>query len=244
MLPTLIAVELLKLKRSKVLRLAVAAPLFTVALQIVSFLTSPLRSEQMATWELYLQQCRAVWAVFGFSLMLACLAALALGMEAENWKLLLAQPVVRRHVFWTKLLSLMALAALAQFLLFAGSIAGGLAVGLSGGIPWGQALLFAAAVPAAFPVIAFQFALSLRFRSFLVPVAVGLMGHFVCMIGFNLTIEGYRPGAYLPWAFNLKALQVSGPTQTFGFSDLLIAGAMGSVLAMGAQIWFERRDVD
>lgn len=238
-----VAVEIAKYRRSKLIVTFAALPLFLCATVLLNYkLRTGIQDTPMWSWGIYLQTVRALWAVVGCALLAALLAAFSTGMEtrADAWKLLLVQPVPKTAYFWGKLLPLMGLSALSQMLLLAGAVASGWILGLPAPFPREETWTFPAAAAALLPVLALQFWISLRVRSFVLPLGFCLMAQFACIIGSSVRLYGVRPSYYFPWSFPLRALRASGGPAPE--SDLPIALAMACVIALFSYFDFLRRE--
>ena len=141
---------------------------------------------------------------------------------------MLTQPVPRNAVFLGKFLPLIGLMGIAQLALFAVTLVLGLALEIPADIPWRELRISLAAIPAMLPVLAFQFWLSLAWRSFVLPVGAGFFGAFITIVSSQISVGNFRPASLLPWSFPFTALQVSGES----VDDPLLHLVLGSVIAL------------
>jgi hypothetical protein len=200
---TVLLVECLKLRRSPALWVAVGTP---VALSVLLCLGLMARTEIVDSpywnWGYYCQMTRAMWGVFVFPALLATMAALSLGVEhrQDNWKSQLVQPVPVGFLYWAKFLVLVALVACSQIVLYGSTLLLGRALQLPGWPPAIELVTALAVIPASLPVLAFQFGLSLTWRSFVLPVGIGIFAHFISLVAASVPIAGFRPGYYSPFS--------------------------------------------
>jgi erythromycin esterase len=238
---TVLAVECLKLRRSPALWVAVGTPLALSTLLCLGLLArSGIVDGPFWNWGYYFQMTRAMWGVFVFPVLLATLAALSLGVEhrQDNWKSQLVQPVPVGSLYWAKFLVLVALVACSQAVLYGSTLLLGRALQLPGSPPAAELLTALAVIPASLPVLSFQFGLSLTWRSFVLPVGIGIFAHFISLVAASVPIAGVRPGYYSPWTFSLRALRVSGGGVDAPVLELAIACSMGLAILWVVQLHF------
>lgn len=234
-------VECLKLHRSPALWVAVGTPVALSALLCLGLMArTELADSPYWDWGYYFQMTRAMWGVFVFPALLATLAALSLGVEhrQDNWKSQLVQPVPVGFLYWAKFLVLVALVACSQIVLYGSTLLLGRALQLTGWPPAIELVTALVVIPASLPVLALQFGFSLNWRSFVLPVGIGLFAHFISLVAASVPIAGFRPGYYSPWSFLLRALRVSGAGVVAPVLELAIACAMGLAILWIVQLHF------
>jgi len=239
-----LGVEWLKLRRSPALFVALGTPLALSALLCLSLLARPeIDASPYWSWKYYFQMTRAFWGVFVFPMLLATLAALSLGVEHrnDNWKSQLVQPVPVGSLYWAKFLVLVLLVAGSQAVLYGSTLLLGRALELPGSPPPLELLTALAVIPAALPVLAVQFGLSLNSRSFVLPVGIGIFAHFISLISSSVPVAGIRPGYYMPWSFSLRALRVSGTGVDHILVELAIACCMALAILWVVQLHFTEK---
>ncbi len=231
--------EMLKLRRTLALRLAIVMPLLLVALQFmyvvrVHRLRGPL-------WQNLIQGTMG-WSILVLPLTAALLTALLNGIEhrENNWKLLFALPVSRHAVYTAKVIAAQVLLALSHAVLWGALLAAGLLLHILfpalryGPPPWQElaqrlALMYAAAGA----MIAIHVWVSARARSFMVPLGLGIAAAMVSVAGardWSLT--------FYPWMF---AANVTSPDRLPIALTLGVAGGF-AISALGA--WdTARRDI-
>lgn len=239
-----LTVEFLKLRRSPALFVALGTPLALSALICLSLLARPeVGDSPFWSWRYYFQMTRAFWGVFIFPMLLATLAALSLAVEHrnDNWKMQLVQPVPLGSFYWAKFFVLVLLMACSQLVLYGSTLLFGQALELPGSPPAVELFTVFAVIPAALPILAFQFGLSLNWRSFVFPVGIGLFGHFISLVSSSVPIAGIRLGYYMPWSFSLRAMRVSGAGVQHPLFELAIAGCLALAILWVVQLHFTER---
>jgi hypothetical protein len=203
--------EWLKTRRSLASQLVIVGALFTPAIVIGARL---LHLDKVAAlsakpdfWPSLWHNCWESMAIFFLPMGAILATALVTQIEIRNntWKLVHTLPLTHATIFFSKLLVIVVL--MAEFVaLFA------LGVCLAGALP---AVLSGLAVPAnapfasfardaafyfvdALPIVAIQYALGLRFKSFLVPVGAGFLAWVAALAALSSKF-----GAWLPYAYTI-----------------------------------------
>jgi ABC-2 type transport system permease protein len=236
----LLAVEVLKLKRSLALVFVFVAP----ALVAVFTMMNALRTGDARSWSAWLTGSSFMWAVFLLPMSVTALAALLAQMEhvPRTWDYLRALPTQRWHVFAAKALLLVAMAWLMSVLVpLYTSLALLLADALSeatvmtGSLDLWAFLLTALKLGiAAMVVITIQFWTALRFASFVPSLAVGIAGTF-----FAVAAYGAPEGRFYPWLMPVNVLANDATANT---TALLLGGGVGAFLMVIAVLHLSRRE--
>ncbi len=233
--------EILKLKRTLALWLAVLTPGLIVVLQFAFVLRIPQSRLKKGIWPL-LEQSLIMWAIFLLPLLACLLAALLNGLEHRdnNWKQLFALPVSRWSVYGAKVMAAHALVALGSLAVWAGLIATGYTLHLIlpdvpfGPPPWWSLTkrlgLFLAAASA---LISIHVWVSARLKTFAVPLGLGVAAVLVSIVAAN-----DRLMTWWPWMFPVNTTQ---PERSAAALILGIGGGI-AITALGA--WdMSRRDI-
>lgn len=233
--------EMLKLRGTLALAMALAAPLLVVGVFCAQLLVMPARplppdgADQ--AWQMLSVGVMGLWCFLMLPLYTTLQAALLANMEHANrqWKHLLALPVARHHHFFAKgwalaLLSCVSAVVLYLAILLAGHLLPLLrpALGFEGPAPW-QALLgtVLAATSAAALMAVLQLFVALRAGNFTVAVGVGMAAS---VAGF-LVGQSERYGPWYPWTMPLHTTTQDGLHQwTLAVAGLATALALGGVL--------------
>lgn len=246
-----LSTELLKMKRTLGFWLALLAPLVVAGLE---FLVMASQGEEMIEfangqpWHWHLKFTLTLWGLFVLPLLVTLETALLAGWEHGNntWKLLYAQPVPRWMITAAKQFSGLVLLGISHLFLGIAVIGTGLllnridpSLGLTARIPWltmiGYSLLI---FLISWLIIAVHSFVSLRWSSFVVAMAVGVVA---TMSGvFFIRSEEYAP--FYPWAMQgliaNKLLEDGWPVAQ------LVWGIGGGLLIFLVSNWYlSRRDV-
>jgi len=252
--------EILKLKRTLALWMALLAPLVVVALQFLIVLT---RGEDLIRaganpWVFLSRNIFMLWSIIMLPLFIALEAALLGHIEhsGSNWKHIFATPLPRRSIYVAKLLAGLILAALGSLVMFC-------LILLSGGIlaqikpvlalaetpcPWIR-FLELAFVPfvAAWLLIAIHTWISLRWPNFVLALGIGVAGTMASLFLINSEY-----GLHFPWtipalAVNTRINQLFGgdpsPVAAQVQSSVLLALILAAVVAVLGCLHVTRRDV-
>jgi lantibiotic transport system permease protein len=248
--------EWLKLRRSLVSWMILAAGLFTPAIVftfrlvrhrgLVDAYRSPL------FWEALWKQTWESVAVVLLPLAVVVLVALVLHVEEKNntWKQLYVSPRSYTEIYFTKLAVLLVLLLCLFGVLNVGMVLSALApVMLVNDLPWPVAPLplgtFALRnttyLLEALPVVAVQYVLGLRFRNVLVPVGVGLAGWLAAagLLSWNYVFV-------LPWGHSaLEFIMTTGSSAGRGLPTALpLVSVVSFVGLVALGLAYARRDGD
>lgn len=227
--------EALKLRRTRALWLAGAAPLSVIALYTLLILTGGADPSGIG-WDGTAGALLGLWAMLMLPLYVALLTALINGVDhdAHGWKHLFALPVPRWCVHMAKLGAALALAAFSSFVLAAGVVVmiGALKIAGFGGteagtIPYRLAFEGAARTYAgAFFIIAIHHALSQRVRGFEWPIGIGI----VATIFATQAVGSPDYWLYLPWTYPTITVGGNDPSAATWAIGLSTAGGMLAAL--------------
>lgn len=204
---TAILAEMIKLRRSLVLLPFLGAPACVIAFAAL-FLTL---GGGVMPWHVFLQEGLVTWAYFLLPLTLAAISVLLAQMEHGQgmWNHLLVLPLPRWQIFAAKAAVMALLLVAMQALVFGALILTGLAlenlvpgVDVTGPIIADElGLAMAAMSIASLGSLILQLWAALRFRSFVPPLLVGIVGTFC-----GLVITASRKAIYFPWLLQIYAL--------------------------------------
>ena len=205
--------EFIKLKRSLVLMVCLAAPLCAATFPVMVMLNKP----GPTPWVKLLAEGAAVWAYFMFPMAVTALSVLMAQIEhgPRMWSHLLTLPTRRTSIFLAKIVVLAALVLLmalalytflyAVILMAAHLIPGARA---TGDPQWGETLVSLLLLNGAgLMMVVVQLWVALRFRNFAVPLVVGIVGTFLA-----LAVRSARQGVFLPWLAPAYAFTLPAPT--------------------------------
>ena len=244
--------EVLKLNRTIALKIVFIAPAFIFVTVFILAWQAPFSSMQLGLgdeWSHLVRRNLLLWAALMMPMFVTMITALLAGLEHTDnqWKSLLARPISRWTVYVTKLVVALVLVALSTLVLLCGILLSGFI------LPYIQPqLTFKTAVPWAmllhncFYIVALEFLaltiqhwVSLRWRSFSVAVATGMIA---LVLGFMAATAGRQAGwpKYFPWALPMLVIAQKS-------HDLALAALIGFpigliVVALGC-FEFSRRDI-
>ncbi len=203
--------EWLKTRRSLASQLVIVGAFFTPVIVIGARLLHLSKVAALSAkpdfWTALWHSCWESMAIFFLPMGVILATALVTQIEIRNnvWKQVHTLPLTHATIFFSKLLVIVVL--MAEFVvLFV------LGVFLAGALP---AILSGVAVPPNFPsgifareaafyfldalpIVAIQYALGLRFKSFLVPIGVGFLAWVTALAALSSKF-----GAWLPYAYTM-----------------------------------------
>jgi lantibiotic transport system permease protein len=228
-----LAVELIKLRRSLALLLATVAP----ALVAVFLFFNLLRMEKPGPWAMALQSSAAIWAFFMLPMSVTALTALVAHTEhgPRAWDFLRALPRPRWHLYAAKAIAVLGVVA-AMSLLLAGATLAVVeaaawfkpAITPTGERDVGAFLMLLGRVfLSAWLLVAIQLWVALRYASFVPALAVGIGGTFFAVVATSAKL-----GVFMPWQIPVNQL-ASDPDRAL---LALALGALGGCAAIGGML--------
>lgn len=193
MLKRCVAAEWLKLKHSHIWILMMVLPIISVLIGCGNFYMNQgvLRKEWYSLWS----QVGLFYGEFFFPVLIAILCATISRLEHynKNWNMVMTAPVPVSCVYLAKLVITAGMLLFVQGFFFVLYYLGGLLSGLSAPLP--------AEIPgwllrgwlAGITISSLQLALSIKIRSFAVPVGIGL-----CCVFFGLGMYVLKMGMFFP----------------------------------------------
>jgi hypothetical protein len=187
----IISIEAMKLRRTLALKVSIMVPLAVIAITLTMNLLRSYGSEFVGDhpngWDtLILDQTLILWLFVLFPLFVTLEAALLAGVEhrENNWKHIFALPIPRWTIYMAKLMVGFGLVVVSSVVLAVGTVVQGAIIamfrpdlGLSLPIPWDLVFLRNFGfLPAALFMLAIQIWVAIRWRSFTVPMVVGIVG--------------------------------------------------------------------
>jgi hypothetical protein len=247
--------ETLKMRRTIAWKMAVLAPGLLVLLAFFATWQAPFstinRFGPNQEWEALTRFCMRLWAILMFPLYIMLQSALLAGLDhaGGQWRSILARPLPRWTFYATKLTLVIGLAVAGSALLVLGIALDGVvlphlqrAVVFSPPIPWSMILRNSAQVfGLAFAGLAIQNWISLRWQSFSVAMAAGIvllvLGVFAGAVGQS-TDSSLR---FFPSALPMLIMTRNAANVAVG---LRISAVCGVLVAIAAGIDFCRREVN
>jgi lantibiotic transport system permease protein len=239
--------ELLKLKRTVALRVAVVAPMVVV---VVMFLVFHQRQQAGATgfdlWFRFSKEIMGLWALLMLPLFVTLEAALlgALESSEKNWKHIFALPIPRGAIYSAKIITTIGIIGLSKIVLLVGTIGAGVLLGLLkpdyqlslSSFPFRQMLLmYLTTYLLSWMMITIQMWVSVRWQSFTISVSTGISA---TVFGYML-INSAKWGRIYPWTLPVNVLVANGNITR----ALMISLIGGLLIAILGGLEFIRRDV-
>ncbi len=185
MLKRCITAEWLKLRHSRIWIILVILPIISVFIGSTNFYLNQgiLSKEWYSLWS----QVSLFYGEFFFPILIAICCGYMWRLEHlnRNWNMIMTAPVSLATIFLAKLLVVGVLLIFVQGLFFLLYLIGGKLVGLTSSLPSELVEWFIQGWIASVTISSFQLVLSMRFRSFAVPIGIGLCATF---IGFGMYI--------------------------------------------------------
>ena len=234
--PSLLAAEVIKLKRSSVWVVAVVLPLLAVITGTFNFYRN--LGVFSAEWGALTSQISLFYSMFFCSLGVALLASAAWRMEhrGTSWNAMRTSPHSPVSVVLAKtLVIVLPVLAMQLALIVLAWISGAFVMGLGLAMPSTVIASNLLAVVSIIPLIALQSLLSMLMRSFAAPVALGFVG---CVLGFGLG-AAQNPLAYaIPQGLVSMTLSLGSTALTAGELDAAsMVPLLLSIVGVGAVMW-------
>ena len=234
--PSLLAAEVIKLKRSSVWVVAILLPLLAVITGSFNFYRN--QGVFSAEWGVLTSQISLFYSMFFCSLGVALLASAAWQMEhrGTSWNAMRTSPHSPVSVVLAKsLVILLPVLTMQVTLIVLAWISGAFVMRLGLAMPGAIIASNLLAVVSIIPLIALQSLLSMLMRSFAAPVALGFVG---CVIGFGLG-AAQSPLAYaIPQGLVSMTLSLGSTAMTAGELDAAsMLPLLLSVAGVGAVMW-------
>jgi len=245
-----LSAEQLKLKRTLALWLAPLMPLVIIALQIAIILQRPemfRKNDPAGPWPQFVQQTVMLWLLLLFPLFTTLETALLSQLEhgTQQWKHLFALPIRRGAIYAAKQMAGLGLMALSMIALgiYTGLAGLGLrllvpGIGFEAPVPWAQIVRSVSLTyVASWLIISIHTWVALRWRSFVVATAVGIVAMIVAVVVIQ---SDYA--MWYPWTLPAQI----GNDLADGKNPLwqIAAGGLGGIVVALAAGWdVTRRDV-
>jgi lantibiotic transport system permease protein len=242
-----LSAEVLKLKRTVALRVAVIAPMVVVVvMSLVYHQRQPAGVSGADLWLRFSQEVLGLWALLMLPLFVTLEAALLGALESaeKNWKHLFALPIPRGAIYAAKIIVTIGIIGLSKIVLLVGAIAAGMLLGLLkpdyqlflSALPFRQiSRMYLTTYFLAWLMITIQMWVSVRWQSFTVSVSTGISA---TVFGYML-INSQKWGKIYPWTLPVNVLAQNGNVTR----ALLISLIGGLIIAIIGGLEFIRRDV-
>jgi hypothetical protein len=237
----LFSTEWIKLRRTLALRLAVAAPLLAIVMQLMILLDRKLipSGDAGKVWSNLLQNGWGLWLGFFVPMLVSLEAASLANLEhrGNQWKQLFAFPIPRWSVYAIKMLFCGLLLGTSFLLVAPGFVGNVLIVSAARGwhlesaIPWsGIMSTLAKAYVASWLVIVIQTWISARIAGIASPVCIGFAGLLLSAVLIRLL------SSWCPWTLPLSTFR-AGPYDVHNTVLPVWAGCIGGVVFGALACW-------
>lgn len=244
MLKQLISVEFLKMRRSRLWIMILLGPIISVMLALMNFFNNfdvfmdPGDNGWIEAWT----QVAIFMGPFILPILSGIFASVVCRHEhvSGGWKQLLALPVTRFSVYISKFIVLTLLLTFNQIIVLILFIGMGFLTGVPGEIPWLTLLVFAArGLLATLPLAAIQLIISIRARSFGIPLGFNIAMTLPAIIAANTTA-----GQFYPWTQPMLAMSPADetPIQSIFVFYTVIIGVFMTAMLFGIR-QFTKRDM-
>lgn len=223
MLKRCISAEWMKLRHSRIWLILIGLPIISVLVGSANFYMNQdvLTKEWYSLWS----QVGLFYGEFFFPILIAICCAYVWRLEHhnKNWNMIMTAPVSAANIFLAKWIVVGVLLFFVQILFFILYFFGGTLIGFTFELPEELAGWLIRGWIAALTISMMQLALSLYFRSFAVPIGIGL-----CAVFFGLGMYVFHLGLFFPHSLLTIGMGVlsqtslsSGETFLFLFMNLL-----------------------
>ncbi|MCI0768124.1 ABC transporter permease [Bacillus sp. TL12] len=231
---SLLASEVLKLKRKWVWFLIMIAPIGVIVLQAINFslrydiLIEKYKNNLWGGLLSNIQSLSLPAILLGITIITSIIAHLE--HKSTSWKHLLLLPIEKRKIFIAKFILSFSLLFVSCSILFIGSICLGIGLDFGYSIPWSEVIKISF-FPyfSALPILALQLWLSIVYKNQGITLMVGVLGTVLALFSDSLP-------DWIIWKFPLLASQSNTTT--------LLGATVGILLILIATFDFVRRDVD
>lgn len=236
-------VEQLKLKRSKMWLIYIIGPLLGVFLAYINFFKnydlfmSPGDNAWIEAWT----QVALFMGPFVLPILVGVYAALICRGEhvGGGWKQLLALPVSHSKIFLGKFLSIVRMIIITMFILMIFFVGFGYLKGMEGSLPVITLLGYMIrGILACLPLIVLQLIISIRSKTFGIPLAVTIVFTLPAIIAASTSL-----GQFYPWTQPMLAMspEDESPIQSYFLFYSLLIGTFFVLLVYGLRN-FAKRD--
>ena len=241
----LVAVELIKIRRSLALLMMFAIPLMVVLLFFMVLIKRhDLAQIDAKTWHFHWIGITGMWSYFMMPLYVALITGLLNGQEHRNqtWRLMLTLPVSQLQLFIVKGIlawlfvvgSTLALMAATALTVLALSLAG---ASLDGAFQVELLTTLGKVALTCLPILVIQHAVSWRFQNLVLPLAVGVIGTMgVQQIGSSTYWVWY------PWSY--PAMAMLGSHVEKQQHAMMLSALVGIGLLAVSAVLLGRREVE
>lgn len=241
----LVAVELLKIRRSLALLMMLAIPLVVLLLNFAMLVKrNEIGQIDERTWFFYWNGNTGMWSYFMLPLYMALITGLLSGQEHKNqtWRLMLTLPVSQLQLFVVKgILAWLFVVASTLILMTGTALSVGALVlagaSMEGAFPVELLTMLGKVALTCLPVLVIQHAISWRFQNLVLPLAVSV----VATMGVQ-PIGSSTYWVWYPWSYPVMAMLGSDVAKQQ--HAMLLAAVVGVALMAISAVLLGRREVE
>jgi hypothetical protein len=241
----LMAVELLKIRRSLALLMMFAIPIVVLLLNFAMLVKRhDVAQIDARLWFMYWNGVTGLWSYFMMPLYIALITGLLNGHEHKNqtWRLMLTLPVSQLQLFVVKGVLAWLFVVASTLVLMAATALTVIALGLAGASLDGAfqvelLTMLGKVALTCLPVLVIQHAISWRFQNLVLPLAVGVVATMgVQQIGSSTYWVWY------PWSYPVMAMLGSDLAKQQ--HAMMLAALVGAALMAFSAVVLGRREVE
>ncbi len=241
----LIAVEMLKIRRSLALLMMFAIPLVVLLLNFLMLVKRhDIGQIDARLWHFYWFGATGMWSYFMLPLYIALITGLLNGQEHRNqtWRMMLTLPVSQLQLFIVKGVLAWLFVVASTLVLIAATALTVLGLGLAGASMEGAfkvelLTMLGKVALTCIPVLVIQHAISWRFQNLVLPLALGM----AATVGVQ-AIGSSTYWVWYPWSYPTMAM-LGGDVAKQQHAMMLAALLGGALLAISAAL-LGRREVE
>lgn len=242
MLKRCISAEWLKLRHSRIWIILMTLPIISVLIGSANFYMNQgvLAKEWYSLWS----QVGLFYGEFFFPVLISISCAYMWRLEHlnKNWNMIMTAPVSAASIFLSKMLVVGVQLIFIQGLFFLLYLIGGKLLGLTSALPSELFEWFTQGLIASLTISVLQLFLSMRFRSFAVPIGIGLCFTFLGLGMYVLDLGMFFPYSLL--TMGMGVLSQSGFSSQSDYVLFLITNLLYIiVISLLAIHWMRKKDV-
>lgn len=242
MLKRCISAEWLKLRHSRIWIVLVILPIISVLIGSANFYMNQgvLEKEWYSLWS----QVGLFYGEFFFPILIAICCAYIWRLEHlnGNWNMIMTAPISITIIFLSKIVVVAVLLLFVQGLFFLLYLLGGKFVGLSTPLPNELLEWFIQGWVASLTIGTLQLALAMRFRSFAIPIGIGLCATF---LGLGLYVLDL--GMFFPHSLLTIGMGVLSQSSFSNQNDYLLFFSINLLyvifISLTAVQWMKKKDI-
>lgn len=241
MLRSCVSAEWMKLKRSRIWLILMILPIISTLIGCANFYMNQgvLSKEWYSLWT----QVSLFYGEFFFPILIAILCSYMWRLEHlnKNWNLIMTVPISTRNIFLAKWIVVGVLLTFVQVFFLILYVLGGKMVGLTSELPAELAGWLLRGWIAALTISSMQLALSMRVRSFAVPIGIGLCAVFIGLGMYVAHLGFFFPHSLLTLGMGVLSQNALTSSETLLFMVINLSFMM--VFYSTSIYWLRKKDI-